>query len=189
MDLTTITYSDFKDQFPRDFPYLKVWSASETYNLDDEVYYSVDSKFYRCLDNGVTTVPTTAGDWDEFLDNQNNYIKESDVNRAFVEAKIVFNQALFGTEAQIKVGYLYVTAHFLVIDMQNAIEGITSKGSQIVNSRSVGSVSESYTIPERFIKDINLNPYTRTGYGLKYLSLVVSKLVGNVKAIKGATLP
>jgi hypothetical protein len=67
------------------------------------------------------------------------------------------------------------------------MQGIQSRGEQLVTSRSVGSVSESYDIPERFKNDPILNYYTKTGYGLKYLNMILPYLTGNISVAAGAT--
>lgn len=148
MDLDSITPSDFKSYFVRDFSY---WSADDGENLE--------------------------------------YVLDSDINKAFGEAKINFNQSLFGTDEQIEIAYLYLTAHYLVMDLQAAMDGLDSRGSFTVNSRSVGSVSESYTIPQSFIDDPFLNYFTQTRYGQKYLSLLQAAFVGNVVSVSGGTKP
>ena len=50
----------------------------------------------------------------------------------------------------------------------------------MTQSKSVGSVSESYGIPSWIMNDRNLSLYAQTGYGRKYLSLIQPYLVGNV---------
>lgn len=120
----------------------------------------------------------------------NDYVYDADISRAFLEAQVVFNQGLFGSDAQIRMGYLYVTAHYLCLDLRAALAGIQGSGGSFpVSSRSVGSVSESYAIPERYTDDPLLALYTQTNYGMKYLSLVLPNLVGNMVAVFGGTNP
>lgn len=188
MDLNSITVSDFKSQFVRDFPYLPVWSATKTYNQGAIVYYEANELFYKALSNGVSSVPPdTPSEWELYSDDIYNYVLDADITKAFAEAKILFNTGLFETDSQIQLAYLYLTAHYLVNDIQTANQGLQSSASFPVNSRSVGSVSESYSIPDRYLKDPAMSFYTRSGYGLKYLSLVLPKLVGNVISVQGKT--
>lgn len=191
MDLSTITVDDFKAQFTRDFPYLPVWQAPPAfYNNGDEVYYPVTRLFYTANKNNVTSVPTTGADWVETPDDVANYVQDSDITRAFGEALVVFNQALFSTDANIKMAFLYVVAHYLCIDLQAAMAGISGGGTiGIMSGRTVGSVSESYTIPEAYLSNPVLAGYTKTNYGQKYLSLILTKLVGNFGVVAGTTLP
>lgn len=192
MDLTTITVDDFKAQFPRDFLYLPVWDVAATYNAGDRVYYATDLLFYDALINGVTVTTPDSGtpDWSTFVDDSiENYVQDSDITRAFLEAQMNFNQSLFGSDAQIQLAYLYVTAHYLVMDLRNALAGIDSRADYAVASRSVGSASENYSIPDRFTKDPILSYFMNSGYGQKYLSFVMSRIVGNVVAVQGTTRP
>jgi hypothetical protein len=53
----------------------------------------------------------------------------------------------------------------------------------------VGNVSESYSIPHAYMDNPVYSFYTQSAYGLKYLSLVLPGIVGNVVAVGGATQP
>lgn len=118
-----------------------------------------------------------------------DYITDADIEKAFSEAKIILNQGLFSSDDTIRIGYYYLSAHFLVNDIRTATQGLASTGEFPVNNRSVGSVSEAYAIPDYYANNPILSFYTKTGYGMKYLALVLPNLVGNVGAVCGATLP
>lgn len=122
-------------------------------------------------------------------DEELEYILDEDITNAFTQAKCNFNENIFSDDGCCKLAYLYLSAHYLSHDMKTAQNGINSTGAQNVASRSVGSVSESYSIPEEYQKDPYLNFFTTTGYGIKYLSLVMPLIRGNVYAVQGATLP
>ena len=188
MLLSIITVADFKALFARDFPYLPTWIAG-TYNKDTVVYYAVDKLFYKAKANGVVSIPTTTADWDLVTDNVLNYVADTDITEAFAEAEQMLNQALFCTDADITRGYLYLTAHMMVTNLQNSMQGVFSKGSQVLASKGAGSVNASYAIPEKYINDPNLNAYVKTGYGLKYLNMVYPRLVGHVSIAIGRTTP
>jgi len=115
------------------------------------------------------------------------YITDQDIEKAFTEAKSNFNPGLFSYDDQLKVCYLYLAAHYLVNDMQTAAQGINSVGYAPVNSRSVGSVSESYTVPEWAVNDPYWSNFVTTRYGMKYISLVKPLTIGNVKVYMGWT--
>lgn len=190
MDLTTITVDDFKSQFSRDFPYLPVYDNTALYNSGDRVYYETTLLFYDALVNGVTGITPDSGDpnWSTAVsDSINNYVLDNDIERAFIEAQINFNQSLFSSDAQIKLSYLYLTAHYLVMDLRNSKAGVSSTGEWNVSGRSVGSVSESYSLPAKLSDNMVLNYYTKSGYGQKYLSLIVPRLLGGVYSVGGGT--
>ncbi len=114
-------------------------------------------------------------------------VSEEDLNKAFVEAKINFNVGLWSDQNEMKIALLYVVAHYLVSDLQMAKEGLDSSSTFPVNSRSVGSVSESYQVPEWVSKSPYLSFFASTRYGLKYCSLLRPRLVGNVAVFAGGT--
>jgi len=191
VNLDLITVADFKALFARDFPYLPVWSNTKLYNKDAVVYYENTELFYKALVNGVPvgTLPTDGDYWVLYPDNIYNYVLDADITKAFAEAQLVFNQTLFTSDANITLGYLYLTAHYLVNDINTSNAGLQSTGSYPVTGRTVGSVSENYEIPQYYLDNPLYLFYNKTGYGQKYLSMILPFLVGNVYAVAGTTLP
>ncbi len=191
MDLDLITVADFKALFPRDFPYLPVWVDTKLYNADAEVYYTVTELFYKALSNGVpiSTVPTNATYWVLYPDDIYNFVLDADIEKAFSEAKMQFNQALFTSDANIQLGYLYLTAFFLVNDINTANAGLQIVNSYPVSSRTVGNVSEKYEIPDTYLENPQFLFYSSNLYGRKYLSMIQPLLVGNIGIAFGTTLP
>ncbi len=191
MDLSTITVADFKAHFRRDFPYLPEYDNAKLYNAGSRVYYSPTELFYDCKANGTTgTLPTDAAAWDVVADDDiDNYILDEDIEKAFSEAKIGLNQTLFSSDENITLGYLYLTAHYLVNDIRASIGGLAGKGVFALTSRSVGNVSESYGIPQAYLDNPIYQFFTQSPYGLKYLALVLPNLVGNIGHVAGATSP
>jgi hypothetical protein len=187
MNLDDITIQDFKNQFFRDFPYLNIWEATKTYNIGNVVYYSVTNLFYKCKTNGTISIPTTVLNWDLESDDIFNYVLDADITKAQAEAKMLFNMSLFGTDAEIILAFNYLTAHFLAIDIRRSSEGINSKGDYLTNSQSVGSVSESKSIPSSISDNPYLNIFITTGYGQKYIGLVMPRLIGRMSVVAGGT--
>lgn len=118
-----------------------------------------------------------------------DYVMDTDIDRAFLEATINFNEALFSDDNQLKITFLYLAAHYMVNDLQTASQAMGSSSSFPVSSRSVGGVSESYSIPEWMLKDPVLGSFASTRYGQKYISLIKPLLIGNVAVYEGATTP
>lgn len=191
MDLSTITVSDFKTHFARDFPYLPVWLNTSLYLTGDVVYYSTTQMFYKAKQNVTVagTLPTDTTYWSLTAESTDNYVLDSDITKAFSEAKAGLNQSLYPNDETIKLSYLYLTAHYLCIDTKNMLAGINSAANFPVSSRTVGSVAEGYAVPTHYTSNPILAFYTQTGYGNKYLSLTLPAITGNVGVVAGWTQP
>ena len=177
-----ITVQEFKTQFPRFTPvYLPVYVSGKTYFKGDVVYY--ESLFYTCKKEHTTALPTVNSDWDLTKQSVLNYCQDSDITSAIAEANVNFNEQLFSKE-DAKLIFMYLVAYYLTNDFKNAM-GQLSAG--ITTSKSVGSVSESSSVPQWMLNDRLLSAYARNGYGLKYLSLIQPYLIGNVMFFQGAT--
>lgn len=184
-DNITVSVDDFKNLFKRDFPYLPVYTENKAYFTGDEVYY--EPNFYKSLTDGNTTLPTDTTNWELMNDTVDSYISYDDILRAFKEAKVNYNAGLFGEEETAKMVFLYLAAHYLVIDLNNAQNPLGMGFMGFTQSKSVGSVSESYAIPQFMTNNAILSQFATTGYGRKYLSLIQPYLIGNIMLIPGRT--
>lgn len=173
-----ITVQDFKDLFYRDFDYLPVWSAETVYNVGDTAFYEVTQKFYTCKVNAtVGVVPTNTTNWDvnPYL-YKKDYVWDEDIEKAYAESDATVLTKI-NTAAALKQAYLYLSAHYLVGDL-NA-NGLQSTGGGILGSKAVGNVSVGYVVPE-WAKKEGYSFYTSTYYGMKYLTLTRPYRIGNV---------
>ena len=116
-------------------------------------------------------------------------VTDLDISKAFTEATINFNPGLFSDDASATMCFLYLAAFYLVNDLQTSSAGMGSSGLFPVNSRSIGGVSESYTIPEWMTKDPILSNFATNRYGQKYLSMIKPLLIGRATVYRGATTP
>ncbi len=116
-------------------------------------------------------------------------VQDSDITKAIAEASFNFNEELFSTQEQFTIGYLYLTAHYMVMDLRASAQGIAGQYSWLQSSKSVGSVAEGFTIPQR-IQDIpSFAMLSKTNYGAKYLSLILPQMVGQMFSTPGRTSP
>lgn len=185
--LQALTPEDFKDQFWRDFTFVDTWLVTTTYNTGDRAFYDINKKFYECLNDGVIgTLPTVITDWKEI--SNTGLVSDLDITNAYEEACVTFNSSLFTSDEDMVLAYLYLTAHYLVNDL-NAGGQNGSGNIGLANSRSVGNVSESYSIPQPYLDSIVFSFYTKSSYGLKYLNMVVPRLKGNMATVAGCTTP
>lgn len=174
---------DFKAQFPRFTPvYLPVY-INKTYYNGDVVYYN--NLFYQCKVASTNNAPTNTTDWKQINGNVLNYTQDSDIINAIAEAKVNFNEGLFSDCCTAKLVFLYLVAYYLTVDFQNAMSPMGGGG--IVQSKSVGSVSESYAIPQWMLNNPSYGMYAVNGYGRKYLSLIRPYLLGTIILSKGRT--
>jgi hypothetical protein len=130
-----------------------------------------------------------SGQTESIYSCQKNYIMDSDITKSFREAKVHFNEGLFSTDDQLMIAFLYLSAHYLVNDLNTSKDQGGTVSQFPVSYRMIGAVSESYSIPEWVLKDPILSYYSTTRYGMKYISLVKPLLIGNVKVYKGYTTP
>ncbi len=191
-----ITITEFKDNFFRDFKYLStiLWLDTVSYNIGDLVFNALpagDDKFYNSTAPNSNLQPNlNLGSWAVNTTlKQEDFILDLDIQKAFDQANMNFNQDLFGEDVNIKIAFLYLSAYYLVIDIGAASSGLRGSGTFMLNAKSAGNVSSSYTIPERYIQDPFLSAFTKNPYGEKYLSLLLPRLVGRIRTVKGATTP
>ena len=185
---TTVEF--FKSFFVRDFKYIDVWSDEVSYLKGDIVFYTGNNLFYMALQDNVATPPTDTEYWSEVDTETNIYVLDSDIEKAYFQARQFFNPALFDNENDLLSYICYLIAHYLVIDIQMSQEGVNSTGYYIPNHTTVGDVSESYSNPTNSQGDsFILYQLNQTRYGQKYLSLISPLLVGHYNSIRGTTTP
>lgn len=127
----------------------------------------------------------------EPVPHNSDIVQDIDITNAYADAKVLLNQALFSSDANITIGYLYLAAHCLCLNIKAGDGGVNSSGTGgfPVASRTVGSVSEAYQIPAAYADDPLLAQYAQTAYGQKYLAMVLPFLRGNTFAVIGGAHP
>lgn len=118
-----------------------------------------------------------------------DYVLDCDIERAFKEADACYNISLLGKDDTGKLIFLYLAAFYLAYDLSVAAGGAFGQVNFPATSVKVGSVSESYYIPDSIANNPMLSLYMSNGFGKKYLSLVYPKLVGNVGVVAGWSQP
>lgn len=119
--------------------------------------------------------------------SSNDTVKNTDIQRAMGEAAFSFNEGLFTSQANYDIGFLLLTAHYLVMDLRASSQGIAGQYSWLENSKSVGSVSQSFAIPQRVLDNPEFSMLSKTNYGAKFLALLLPQLVGQVFTVCGRT--
>jgi hypothetical protein len=117
-------------------------------------------------------------------------VLDKDITKAFGQTNVNINQNLFSNQEDYTIGYMLLAAHYLVIDLQMASQGVSGGGfSWLTTSKSVGSVSEGFQIPQRILDDPNMAMLSQTLYGAQYLQLLLPRLTGNMFNVYGSTRP
>ena len=171
------TVDGFKAQFPA-LPYVPEYISGQAYFKGDVVY--VYPNFYQSKIDGNLTDPSNTTNWQLYNDTVNNYVTDDLISEAFGEAQTNFNAELFPNCNVANRIFYYLAGHYLVVDVNNSVNPFNMGFMGFTQSKSVGSVSESYGIPQWMLNDPILSGYAQTGFGRKYLSLIMPFLVGNI---------
>lgn len=115
-------------------------------------------------------------------------VMDSDITKAIFQASFNVNESLFADETSFKFAFNYLAAHYLVMNLKASSQGLNGGFSWLESSKSVGSVSQSFAIPQSILDHPILSMFSKTSYGAMYLSLVLPLTYGQVNAIGGGTI-
>lgn len=115
-------------------------------------------------------------------------VTDPDISKAMSETSATINQGLFTSQASYTTGYLLLAAHNMVMNLRASSQGISGQYAWLEASKSVGSVSQGFSIPNRILENPILAMYAKTNYGAKYILMILPLLSGNVFIVEGATL-
>lgn len=116
-------------------------------------------------------------------------ILDQDIANAFAESDAVINQALFKSQSVYTLGFELLSAHYLSMSIRSSSQGISGQFSWNQSSKSVGSVSESFSIPQRILDNPEFAFLTKTTYGSRYLMMILPALSGQIYTVQGGTRP
>ena len=114
-------------------------------------------------------------------------VTDGDITNAFAFVPLAINQSLFGTQAAYTLGFLLLAAHYLVLNIRTAGQGLSGQYNFLQASKGVGSVSESFAIPPRILENPAFAMMAKTNYGAMYLQLIIPQICGAVFIAAGAT--
>ena len=89
-------------------------------------------------------------------------------------------QRIFGSQQAFSIAYGLLAAHYLCLALLASGTGLAGKADWLTNAKTVGNVSESYSIPDRILRSPILSKLSKTTYGAQFLELVAPNLVGNM---------
>lgn len=116
-------------------------------------------------------------------------ILDSDITKAFTLVNVNVNEDLFATQADYNIGYLLLSAHYLVMNIRSSSQGLNGQFNFLQASKGVGSVSESFSIPQRILDNPDWSMLAKTNYGAQFLQLIIPQLSGQMFNVAGSTRP
>jgi hypothetical protein len=116
-------------------------------------------------------------------------VLDSDIGKAFVMVNVNVNQALFADQSAYTVGYLLLAAHYLVMNLRASSQGINGQFAFLEQSKGVGGVNQSSSIPQRILDNPEWSILAKTNYGAQFLQLVLPQMGGQVFIAYGSTRP
>lgn len=116
-------------------------------------------------------------------------IQDSDITKAFTFVNVNMNPDLFGDQGSYNIGYLLLSAHYLVMNLRASSQGIAGQFSFLEQSKSVGSVSQAFAIPQRVLDNPDWAILCKTNYGAQFIQLILPQLTGQMFSVQGSTRP
>lgn len=116
-------------------------------------------------------------------------VTDADITKAMTQTVVSINQGLFCNQPSYTIGFQLLTAHFLVLNLRSSSQGINGQYSFLESSKSVGSVSQSFSIPQRILDNPLWAMFMKTNYGAMYIEMIFPMLTGQVFTVMGTTLP
>ena len=116
-----------------------------------------------------------------------SHVMDSDIERAIGDAAAEINPGLFDTQTEYTRCFLLLSAHHLVMNIRASSQGLSGQFSWLQGSKGVGSVSESFQIPQRIAENPYFAALSKTHYGAKYILAIFPLLSGQVGIAGGAT--
>jgi len=116
-------------------------------------------------------------------------VTDPDIAKAFQQTNISINPGLWSSQGNYTTAYLLLSAHNLVMNLRTSSQGLNGQFAFLEQSKSVGSVSASFAIPQRMVDNPEFSIYMKTNYGAQYFQLLLPNLSGQVFFVHGRTLP
>jgi hypothetical protein len=114
-------------------------------------------------------------------------VGSQDIMNAFATADAYFNQGLFCDQPTFTLGYLLLAAHCLVMNLRASSQGIAGQFEWLASNKSVGSVSQATSIPQRILDNPEYAYLSKTTYGTNFLVMVMPLLSGQIFGVCGGT--
>lgn len=115
-------------------------------------------------------------------------VTDSDIANAYNFVNLFgLSECFYANQGQYTLGYLLLSAHFLVMNLRASSQGLQGSYSWIQTNKAVGSVSEGYAIPQRILDNPEFAMISKTTYGAQWLMFVLPQLTGMTFSVYGRT--
>ena len=141
-----------------------------------------DFKDYFDLDFPYPSDYPTDPDTDKF-------VRDKDILKGFRQANTAVNINLFMSQSAWMDGFMLMSAHQMVENRANSSQGVQGQYNWIQQSKGALGVSESFQLPEMFLKNPTFAGWAKTTYGSKYLRMIIPLLAGPATSAFGQTKP
>ena len=120
----------------------------------------------------------------------NTSVQDTDIAKAYQLANVNGQalQSLFGDQGSFTTGYLYLSAHFLVMNLRASSQGINGQFAFLEQNKGVDSVNTSFAIPPRILENPFWSMLMKTNYGAQFMQLILPSLAGQMFTVPGAGL-
>ncbi len=125
-------------------------------------------------------------DW-PYSSDPNLGVMDADITSAYTLVLVNMNPALWANQGNYTVGFLYLAAHYMVLNLRASSQGLNGQYNWVQNSKTVQGVTEAFTIPQRLIDNPFFMMLTKTNYGARFFELVLPQLSGQVFSVYGRT--
>lgn len=115
-------------------------------------------------------------------------ILDIDIANAYQLVNVNINQGLFTVQSNYNLGYLFLAAHFLTLNIRASSQGVNGQFNWLEKSKSTDKISSTFEIPERILNNPLFSMYTKSNYGMMYLQMLLPQLTGFMFPVLGAGL-
>lgn len=114
-------------------------------------------------------------------------VTTTDIGNAYAMVNININQGNWADQPSYTIGYLYLAAHYVCLNLRAGSQGINGQYNWIQNSKSVQGVAEGFQVPERLAGNPYFTMLAKTNYGARYFELLLPQLMGMITTAYGRT--
>lgn len=116
-------------------------------------------------------------------------VTDTDIAKTYQLTNVNINPALFSDQSSYTIGYLLMSAHYLVTNLRASSQGLSGQFNFLEQSKGVGSVNQAFAIPQRILDNPYWSMLTKTNYGASFLQLIIPQMAGQMWISYGSTRP